>query len=76
MNEDRLQKIETILAHQEQQIQDLSDGFIRQGREIDALKRRLELTTAKLSELEMAADSGDKALSVTEQAARDKPPHY
>ncbi len=75
MSEERLVKIETMLAHQEQQIQDLSDVVGTQRKEIDMLTRRLEKTQAKLLDLQ---DGGgeEKALSVTEQALRDKPPHY
>lgn len=75
MSEDRLTKIEMTLAHQEQQIQDLSDIVSMQRKEIDILTRRLEKTQNKLLDLQDAG-SAEKALSVTEQAMRDKPPHY
>ncbi len=75
MSEERLVKIETMLAHQEQQIQDLSDVVGAQRKEIDMLTRRLEKTQAKLLDLQDAGGE-EKALSVTEQALRDKPPHY
>ncbi len=64
-----------MLAHQEQQIQDLSDVVGAQRKEIDMLTRRLEKTQAKLLDLQDAGGE-EKALSVTEQALRDKPPHY
>ncbi len=77
MSEERLVKIETLLVHQEQQIQDLSDMLHLQRKDIEGLIRRLERATAKISELEEGSGVGeDKSLSVTEQAARDKPPHY
>jgi SlyX protein len=77
MSEDRLTKIETLLAHQDQQIQDLSEVLNLQRKEIDALKVRLERTQKKLIEVEAGAGAGEeKSLSVTEQALRDKPPHY
>ncbi len=74
MTDNALAKIETLLSHQERQIHDLSDMVIAQGREIDALKLRLERLNAKIANVE-AGDAGEK-LSATEQAARDKPPHY
>lgn len=76
MNDNTLQKIETLLAHQEQQITDLSDMVIAQGKEIDTLKRRLEQTQSKLAKIEASAGEGHEALGVAEQAALDKPPHY
>lgn len=76
--EDRLTKLEMLAAHQEQQIQDLSDMIALQGKEIDLLKRRLEKTQLKMLELGEGAGaiSENEGLSVSDQAQRDKPPHY
>lgn len=77
MTGERLDSIEIALAHAEQQIADLSEMVNVQRREIEALKRYLDLATSRLSELEDAQSSGERAgLSVAEIAARDKPPHY
>ncbi len=77
MAENKLNHIEEMMAHQEQQIHDLSEMVNRQWQEIDLLKKQLEKTNAKLGVLEeTAGDSESEGLSVTEQAARDKPPHY
>lgn len=78
MIEDRLQALETLVAHHERQIQDLSELVMEQRREIDVLVRRLEKTQVKLLEIEEGGTGAveDKSLSVTEQALRDKPPHY
>lgn len=76
MSEDRLTKIETLLAHQDQQIHDLNDMILLQGKEIDALKLRLERAQQKLLDIESAGPGKEEGLSVTEQALRDKPPHY
>lgn len=71
----RLVEIETILMHQGQQIRDLEEALNLQRKDIESLSRRLERALAKLTEIDAAP--GDKEpLSVTEQAARDKPPHY
>lgn len=77
MSQDKIQEIEMLLAHQERQIQDLSDMIALQGKEISMLKTRLDRTQKKLVEMEAGggADQGE-SLSVSEQAARDKPPHY
>ncbi len=77
MEEDRIIKIETMLAHQEQQIQDLNDVITQQSREIEILKARLGKTQAKILDLEQNIGEKDReGLTVAEQAALDKPPHY
>lgn len=71
-------KIEETLAHQEQQIQDLSDVLIKQSREIESLRAQLAKLQGKVDVIQhdMNAPDEGRALSVSEQAARDKPPHY
>lgn len=74
MDEDTIEKMQMILSHQEQQIQDLSDMLELHRREIAALNLRLDKTQAKLADIETVKPG--EALSPTEQALRDKPPHY
>ena len=76
MNDATLAKIETLLSHQEKQIHDLSDMVIAQGKEIETLKQRIERLNAKMTNVETAVADGREGLSVAEQAALDKPPHY
>lgn len=77
MDTEDLRSLETIIAHHERQIQDLSDIVTAQAGEIAALKARLERTNRKLLEVEIAASEGEKGpLSAADQALRDKPPHY
>lgn len=77
MTEDRLNKLEVLVAYQEQQIQDLSDMINLHRKEIDVLMRRLEVSQGKLAALEAAVGDGRTgAMSVTEEAALNKPPHY
>jgi len=77
MTQDRIEKLEVMIAHQERQIQDLSDMLGLQGKEIDTLKIRLDRTQKKIVDMEMApGETQGEALSPTEQALRDKPPHY
>lgn len=66
MTADRMDKIEATLAHQEQQIQDLSDIVLQQGREIEGLKKLLLRAQVEIDEMQ----SGDGP------AANVKPPHY
>ncbi len=58
-------QIEETLAHQEQQINDLSEMIITQGRDIEALQKQLQKLEGKLEE---AAED--------DQPADQKPPHY
>jgi SlyX protein len=66
MTADRLDNLESTLAHHERQIQDLSDMVLRQGREIEALKTLLHKAQAEIEEMQ----SGDGP------AANVRPPHY
>lgn len=77
MTNDTRQNMEEMLAHQQRQIDDLSDIVTRQWQEIEALKKRLARLQDKVVTLEESGGGEDgKSLSVTEQALRDKPPHY
>jgi len=62
MDEERLIRIETQLAFQEQTIKDLNDVLYAQQLEIDRLTKRIE---------ELA-----KSLPPMEEPANEKPPHY
>lgn len=76
-NDETLADLQVMLSHHERQIQELSDIVTVQAKDIDRLKKRLDLAHEKLAEVEMASSEGRKeGLSVTEQALRDKPPHY
>ncbi len=75
MTDDRINDLEITLAHHEQQIHDLSEMINRQWKDIDVLKRRLEITLNKLEELQNAPASAD-GRTVSEIAASEKPPHY
>lgn len=74
-------RLETMLTHQEQQINDLNEVVRAQWQEIERLKARLDRTQNKLlalqEDVEVAASKdGDKGMTVTEMAAAEKPPHY
>lgn len=79
MDQTAQDKIEALLAYQEQKIDDLSDMVARQWDEIERLKQRLKRTQDKLKTVEdlaNAAGKSDQAISVSEFAAQEKPPHY
>jgi len=65
MTDENPNHIEETIAHQEQQINDLSDMIIAQGRDIEALQKKVQKLEGKIEE---AAEGG--------QIADQKPPHY
>ena len=75
MSEERIENLEITLAHQDQQIQDMSEMITAQWKEIERLKAHIQRTEEKLLEF-MDSDEESEALSATEFAARNKPPHY
>ena len=77
MTGNEINNIEETLAHQEQQISDLSEMVIRQGNEIERLKKHLLKLQGKIGVIEETAGTQEgEGLSAMEQAERDKPPHY
>ncbi len=73
----KTEQLETAIAYQDRQIQDLSEMIARQWAEIDRLRADVDRMRAKLQMLESAAPAEDSEnLSVAEFAAREKPPHY
>ncbi len=76
MTDEKMNKIEETLAHQDQLLQDLSEMVTRQWDEIDMLKKRMGKMQDKIAHLEETATGEEEGLSVTEIAARNKPPHY
>lgn len=72
-------RLEIALAHQQQQINDLSDMVTAQWREIETLKARLQDAHTRISELQATRSAGggeDEPASLAEQLARERPPHY
>ncbi len=76
MNNDKLENIEIMIAHQEQQISELNDVITDQWTQIELLKRRLSKVLSKIDRLESGNNSGDDNLSSLEKAALERPPHY
>jgi uncharacterized coiled-coil protein SlyX len=78
MDNDRLNRIEIALAHQTQQIEDLSEMTFSQGKEIERLKRQLDMTKQQIADIETGTKDAKSeiGLSGIEIAALNKPPHY
>ena len=77
MPEEKYNRLEELLTHQDRQILDLNEMVTRQWDEIDRLKKRMAAMDHKIDQLnDNAALPNDGDLSVSELAARDKPPHY
>lgn len=74
----KIEHIEITLAHQDRQIQDLSEMIAKQWAAIDRLTADLNRALAKLQAQESGAGAseGTDHLSVSEMAALEKPPHY
>lgn len=66
-DQERLQKLEELCAHQTNEIETLSDLVGEQGREIDLLKQAMLRFRDRLTEVE---ESGANPHVV------EKPPHY
>lgn len=76
-DEERIDSLESTLAHMEKKVEELSDIVAAQDRVLIALKRKLSDTYDKVETLEADARArGERSLSATDVAKRDKPPHY
>lgn len=67
MSEERIVQLEIVVAEQERTIADLSAELARQGREIDEMKKGMEILARRLVEVE---DASAPAIPV------QKPPHW
>jgi uncharacterized coiled-coil protein SlyX len=66
---DRLVRLETVVTHLEQTIQDLDRVVLRQARQMEAAKHRIELLTQQLGEVHESATQ-------PRRPEEEKPPHY
>jgi len=76
MSDDKILHLETALAHQDQQIQDLHDALHTQWREIEDLKKKVAQLLQKVKEVESGIPPDSAGQSIAEIAAAEKPPHY
>ncbi|HPQ51038.1 MAG: SlyX family protein [Alphaproteobacteria bacterium] len=77
-NSDDITRLETMIAHQEKQITDLSDMTSSQWREIDTLKQQVYYLISRFKDMEQdhSTSKADRVQTVSEMAAAEKPPHY
>lgn len=71
MGTDKLNQLEESLAHQEREINDLSDMVVQQGNEIARLKKHILKLEDKIETIETDKNGGGH-----EDIADQKPPHY
>lgn len=76
MTEEKLNKIEEILAHQERQIETLSRTAAQQFDMIDMLKKRVDFLQKTLTQLSADGLTESDSLSAIPQSPDEKPPHY
>ncbi len=76
--EEKLAEMQVLLAHQDKQIQELNEVVTQQWDEIDMLKKYMRLTKSKIEELENNIGELDQSedISISDEAAANKPPHY
>ncbi|HEY1786347.1 MAG TPA: SlyX family protein [Pirellulales bacterium] len=66
---DRLVRLETVVTHLEQTIQDLDQVVLSQAKQLDATNRRIEALTHQMSQAREAA-------AEVRKPEDEKPPHY
>ena len=71
----KLETLETLIAHQSKEVSDLNDVVTKQAEEIDTLKKYIKI---KLDKIENSlSDLGESEhKSIIEEEAANKPPHY
>lgn len=74
--EDKLNNIEAALAHQELQIEELSQTVAKQFDVIDILTKKIEILQHMVEALDAEVEDTGDGLSSIDKAALDKPPHY
>ncbi len=76
MDNNKLENIEVILAHQEQQINELNEVITEQWAQIELLKKRIKKVLLKIERLENSDQINEDGLSSIEKSATERPPHY
>ncbi|MEO8331685.1 MAG: SlyX family protein [Gallionella sp.] len=69
MNEERLKKIETKIAYQEDLIEELNKTVYQQQKKLAQLKATCESLTGHIASLYESANEGGKPVN-------ERPPHY
>lgn len=71
----KLDDLETLIAHQANEIAELNDVVTAQAGEIDTLKKYVKIKLDKI-ENTLNDSGGEDHQSVSDEAAANKPPHY
>lgn len=74
--EDKLNNIEATLAHQEIQIEELSQTVAKQFDVIDILTKKIDILQHMVEALDAEVEDTGDGMSSIDKAALDKPPHY
>lgn len=74
--EDKLNNIEATLAHQEIQIEELSQTVAKQFDVIDILTKKVDILQNMVESLDAEVEESGDGLSSIDKAALDTPPHY
>ncbi len=69
MSEERLEKIETKIAFQEQAVEDLNDVLYKQQQEVERLGTICDALVKRVKEL-------SESIPEIDAPANEKPPHY
>ena len=73
--QEKLEGLETLIAHQSKEIADLNEVVTEQAKEIDTLKQYIKIKLSKLeTSIEEIGENEHK--SVSDEALANKPPHY
>lgn len=73
--QEKLEDLETLIAHQSKEIADLNEVVTEQAKEIGTLKQYIKIKLSKLeTSIEEIGESEHK--SVSDEALANKPPHY
>lgn len=74
---DHIARLETTIAHQQQEIHDLSDMVDILRKDVETLKARLDRTQKHLIAMEdTVRESGGEGQTTGQFAESQKPPHY
>ncbi len=72
----RIDDLEIMAAHQSKVIADLNEIVAAQGQEIDTLKKYIKIKLDKIENTMNDTDGEGDFQSVSDEAAANKPPHY
>jgi len=72
----RIDDLEIMAAHQSKVIADLNEIVAAQGQEIDTLKKYIKIKLDKIENTMNDTDGEGDFQSISDEATANKPPHY